>query len=574
MKRDVYDRRIEALLKRLDILQEEASRKSGLDAPVTAAMLQELTNTTEELQVADEELREANNGLVLSRQRYQELFDFAPDAYLVTNVDGVILQANHAAAQLLKTSVAELTNKLLTHYAPEGQRDTFHRLMIEAVRQKRIRDRDFELHVADDVIIPAACSIIALQDKDETVGLLWLVRDIRERRQAEAEVAVTLGRERRLRQQLEAAQQDLRLTGQRFRVALGSSPVTVFQQDIDLRYTWIHRTSPGFDANTFMGKTDDDLLSPADAHHLTSLKRAVLESGTGTRAEVAIQREDGQHFYDLTLEVLPDGSGRIIGITGAAFDVTERRRERDWLEKMKAQLEEAVAVRTLELQDANARLRRLTQQAVLNQEEERRIVSRELHDEAGQALTALKLSLDMIREELPEGSESLRCRIDEVISMAGKTLEDIRVLAHDLRPPALDNVDLDVALDGLCRDFGHLGRIQMDCAGMALPETNSAVKVCLYRFLQEALSNVARHAEAQNASVRWALQAGDLIVSVSDDGKGFDREAQLSGEVQGDGLGLMGMQERLKMLGGWLEIETEPGQGTRLVAHVPFKGDA
>lgn len=573
MKRDAYDERIGALLERLGELQEQVSLKAGLEVPVTAAVLQELANTVEELQVADEELREANTSLVLSRQRYRELFDFAPDAYLVTNNDGIILNANHAAAALLRTPREDLETKPLTRYLAHGGREACYQLMAEAVRQRRVQDRDLAIETESGSVIPTACSIMALEQGGRAVGLLWLIRDIQERREAEARVGAALEQERRTRQALEAAQHDLFNTEERFHIALGATPVSVFQQDTDLRFTWIYASTPGSDVNQDVGKTERELFSAEDADHLTEIKRSVIESGIGTRTEVPIQRPDGLHYYDVSLEPLRDGDGRIVGLTGAALDITERRRERDWLEKMNSQLEDAVAERTMELQDANARLRRLTRQAVLRQEEERRLVSRELHDEAGQALTALKMSLDMIREELPQEMEPLRCRLDEVISVAGKTLEDIRTLAQDLHPPALDNVNLDAALEGLCHSFARLSVIETDCAGMSLPETDAEIKLSLYRFLQEALANVVRHAQAHRASIRWGVKRNEMFVSVEDDGKGFDREAQLAEPSPANGLGLVGMHERLRMVGGWLDIDSEPGRGTRLVAHVPFKGD-
>jgi signal transduction histidine kinase len=218
------------------------------------------------------------------------------------------------------------------------------------------------------------------------------------------------------------------------------------------------------------------------------------------------------------------------------------------------------------------RLRRLARQIVSAQEEERQRLSRTLHDEAGQALTTLKISLELIGEDLPVEFSSLRQRISDAAALTTATLEQVRLLARGLRPPALDAVGLGPTLEGFCHDFAQCTGLSIDYLGLELPVLPDAVNTCLYRFLQEALTNVAKHACANRVYVALHHDAQTVSLSVEDDGRGFDKQARLSVSGWSVGIGLLGMQERLKSLGGRLEIESQPGHGTCLAAHIPTKG--
>jgi PAS domain S-box-containing protein len=217
------------------------------------------------------------------------------------------------------------------------------------------------------------------------------------------------------------------------------------------------------------------------------------------------------------------------------------------------------------------RLRELTQRIVSAQEEERLRISRELHDEAGQALTSLKISLDLIRVGLPVEQEALRARLADVAALADETMETLRTLAHDLRPPGLDAFGLNVALEGLCYDFGTRTGLDVRYKGLELPELPTAVALSMYRLVQEALTNIAKHAEARQAQVKLARDNEHLCVDVVDDGKGFTPEAEAEHQRRREGIGLVSMRERAELLGGTLQIETSPGQGTHLTARIPLE---
>ncbi|MCL4393706.1 MAG: PAS domain S-box protein, partial [Chloroflexi bacterium] len=258
------------------------------------------------------------------------------------------------------------------------------------------------------------------------------------------------------------------------------------------------------------------------------------------------------------------------------MDITDRRRMEEALRASKEELETVVAARTAELRSANAQLRLLAQSIVTAQEEERRRVSRELHDEAGQALTALKLGLQMTLDELPPdepppAGDGHRRRLEEAVTLTDRTIEEVRRLAHDLRPPALEAAGLDATLEGLCGEFARRTQIRISYVGVKAPPMTGPAAIPLYRILQEALTNAVRHGHASEMRVRLERDAEHVRLSIEDNGLGFDPAAALGTPADPKRMGLIGMQERLKMVGGWLEVNSKPGQGSQLIAHVPVE---
>jgi signal transduction histidine kinase len=220
-----------------------------------------------------------------------------------------------------------------------------------------------------------------------------------------------------------------------------------------------------------------------------------------------------------------------------------------------------------EIRSSRERLRYLTGKVVSAQEEERRRVSRELHDQAGQALTVLKMSLSTIKATLPQELQDSREQLTEAVDLADQTMEQIRMLAHDLRPPVLDTFSLNASLEGLCQEFAGRSNLQITYHGVELGSVSDAVAISFYRFLQEALTNVTKHAKANEVQVTLDIEKEAIALTVSDDGEGFTKSVGLSSK---NGIGLVGAQERFELLGGSLSIKSTPGQGTRLTARAPL----
>jgi signal transduction histidine kinase/PAS domain-containing protein len=266
--------------------------------------------------------------------------------------------------------------------------------------------------------------------------------------------------------------------------------------------------------------------------------------------------------------------GELVGIYTAAAAQAGNFTERHLLLAEALAGQAAIAVQNARLfnqvQDGRDRLRYLTRQVVTAQEEERRRVSRELHDEAGQALTALKVTLELIRTSLPAEQAATRVQLAETSDLVDETMEHIRLLAHDLRPPVLDTFGLNTSLNGFCEDFARRTGLAIHYVGQDMPGLSDTAQISFYRFLQEALNNVAKHAGAGEVWVRLEQTDGSIALLVKDNGQGMVA-ADGPARASRSGIGLMGMQERFELLGGRVEIRSEPNQGTEVEASVPLE---
>jgi signal transduction histidine kinase len=201
------------------------------------------------------------------------------------------------------------------------------------------------------------------------------------------------------------------------------------------------------------------------------------------------------------------------------------------------------------------------------QEAERRHVARELHDQAGQALSSLMVDLRLLEEAAGENQAmvdhiaSLKCTIDSILG-------DLHQLAADLRPASLDHVGLVAALRQHAEAFScqHGLDVQFETVSLEEERLSPMVETALYRIVQEALTNVVRHARATRADIVLERKGDRVITIVEDDGVGFD----LTAALRSGRLGLVGVQERAEMLGGTLVVESTPGAGTTLFVEVPY----
>ncbi|MGB2629351.1 MAG: sensor histidine kinase [Candidatus Acidiferrum sp.] len=226
-------------------------------------------------------------------------------------------------------------------------------------------------------------------------------------------------------------------------------------------------------------------------------------------------------------------------------------------------LEKQGRTRFQELVTSQQQLEALSARLVDAQEEERRSISRELHDEVGQTLGALLVDIGQLSKLVPAEDGILQSQIARIKSAGETAVKSIRDMALLLRPPMLDDLGLVPALEWQGREISRRGDMEVDVhSAHVSDELTDEVKVCIYRLVQEALNNAARHSAARHARVSITQEAGKIHVEVEDDGKGFASE-----RVRG--MGILGMEERVKRLGGTLTIQSKPGAGTTVVAELP-----
>jgi signal transduction histidine kinase len=218
--------------------------------------------------------------------------------------------------------------------------------------------------------------------------------------------------------------------------------------------------------------------------------------------------------------------------------------------------------------EARVELERLSARLVAAQEEERRSISRELHDEIGQTLSAVLVDAANLANRIPAEDAVARRYLESIRTHADASVNSIRNIALLLRPSMLDDLGLIPALEWQAREVSRRSGIKVKVTDENVPESlPDAVRTCVYRIVQEALHNIASHSGAKNANITVRHEQDSIVLSVEDDGAGFDPKRTR-------GLGLVGMEERVKQLGGRMDMQSSPGKGTRLRVTLPLKPQA
>ena len=386
----------------------------------------------------------------------------------------------------------------------------------------------------------------------------------------------------------------LRESEQRFRLLVqGIQEYALFQLDPQGRVvSWNAGAErlKGYRAEEIIGKhfsvfyPREDLIRGTPERNLEEAAQRGQSVHEGWRL-----RKDGSLFWgNVVITALRDLKGNLLGFAKLTRDVTERREREETLTKAKELLELRVEQRAAVLTRVNEELRveiaereRAEEQfkASLDQlralaarlqsvrEEERTSIAREIHDELGQACTAIKMDLALIGRKTTKRQTHLRAKVDSASRLVDDMIVTLRRIASELRPRTLDDLGLTAALESQAQEFE--ARTGIHCR-VALPEEPLTLdderSTAIFRIFQESLTNVARHAHATRVEARLERKADQLIFQVRDNGRGFDpAEAKAR-----KSLGLVGMQERALMLNGELQVEGVPGAGTTMILRIPL----
>jgi signal transduction histidine kinase len=278
---------------------------------------------------------------------------------------------------------------------------------------------------------------------------------------------------------------------------------------------------------------------------------------TPTLAEVPI----------ILLTALDDHASLLRGIESGADDFLTKPPDRQELIARVRTITRLNRYRTLMEQREN--IRRMAERVVAAQEEERQRISRELHDDLGQALTTHLITLRNLQQDLSLSRETLFERLQTLYDQSYEIFVKIRGIARDLRPPVLDALGLKVAMQTYCTEFTRRTHLPVIFeAEQSLPDLPDAYNITLYRTLQEALTNVIKHAHASQVWVDLSMDDDEVTLTIQDNGIGFGEEQPGS-----NGIGLAGLRERITIAGGTLTVSSTPKRGTILSAQFPWLSD-
>ncbi len=510
----------------------------------------------------------------MALERYTDLYDFAPVGYLSMDAVGVVREANLMSATLLGTERSQLVNRRLLLFVAPVSRPNFSEFLKNVFTEA----------------IPQTCDALLLQPgggefwaafrATPAVSLLgrpeWCrvaFGDITARKQAEE-----------LRTQLAAI--------------VDSSEDSILSKDMNgVITTWNASAERlyGYTAQEAIGRPAA-MLIPANRREEELERLGRHRNGERVAHFETIRRhKSGKRLHvSLTISPIRDSHGRIVGASKIAHDISDRRRaaaahqRNEVLAASNQKLVEEIARRVAgekSLKESRQRLgkllsrsramqlemRLLSRKTLLAQEEERKRISRELHDEIAQTLVGINVHLATLTSAETTNPGSLRQKIGRTQRLVAQAVNIVHRFAWELRPTALDDLGLVPALHAFMKEFGKRTGLHLRLRSFAeVEQLSMAKRTVLYRVAHEALTNVAHHARASRVEVRIERRPSAVYMKIEDDGKAFDVERVLHARGN-QRMGLLGMRERLEMVGGTFSITSTPGQGTTIHAQVPVR---
>lgn len=290
-------------------------------------------------------------------------------------------------------------------------------------------------------------------------------------------------------------------------------------------------------------------------------------------------RQDGTKFWaNVIITAVRDESGQLLGFGKVTRDLTETRRAHVELEGAHQHLQKEVVERRLaekKLHKSEDSLRKLSQHLLRSQDEERKRIGRDLHDSLGQCLAMLKINLDSLQLALPAAQAKAIAKVDDCLQLTDEAIREVRTIAYVLYPPMLEELGLNSAISWYLEGFASRSKMKITFdAAPELQRLERPAELALFRVLQESLTNVHRHSESPTAHIRLFQENGSAVLEIEDEGKGFpsamldlDRDDLASSF----GVGLRGMNERLRDLGGTIELKPAKNRGALVRAVVPHK---
>jgi len=479
--------------------------------------------------------------LAISERNYRQLFENASDAIWVHDLEGNITAANEAAGKLVGYSPEELKRMNVRKFLSEESLN-----LTSQIRQKLLEREAVEQPYEQRMIRKDGTEVILLlstnlaTENGKPTGFQHIARDITEKKRAEEMLTKIINGSPiptfAINKQHEVTHWNTALESLS---GMKKDEVVMTDKQWVAFYT---EKRPVMADLIVDGASADEI----EVHYRDKGRKSYLIDGAYEAEDFfPALGEDGRWLH-FTASPIKDNEGEIIGAIETIRDVTEQRRMQDSLRYYLSQITKV-------------------------QEEERKRIARDLHDDTSQALYALSRQVDNFTRDNAALTPDQATFLKELRQQLNNTLEGIHRFTQELRPPMLDDLGLSAALRWQVSDLEKRSGIEAELTVSGIERRCSAeVELMIFRIVQEALRNVEKHAQASKVEVMIEFGKGKTKVSIGDNGKGFDLSGSLADLPRAGKLGLAGMEERVRLLNGTMKIESEPGKGTRVVIEAPI----
>ena len=542
-------------------LPDKTADVSDEDLADVQKLIQELEVHRIELEMQYDELRGTQMKLVESRDQYHELYDFAPVGYFTLDEKALIRQVNLTGADLLGVHRSKLIDTKFSDFISADFQDDFYFHCRRIFESGTKQTCDLKLEKQDGTLFDARLDSIAVKDKAAASGSIHTaVTDITESVLAKNVLQESEEKFRLMFNQM--------LSGS----ALFEVILNKLGKPVDYRYLEVN---PAFEHNTgikkgrVIGKTLLEVFPETESYWLEFIEKVAL---TGHSIEIENYHQGLDKYFHLS-GFRPKESQ--VAVT--FIDITDHKRSEKALQKANEELEKRVEKRTAELEESNLSLtreiaerRRLSYRYLNAQEDERRRIALELHDELGQDLSVLKLQFDSMKRQLSECQIAPNDYIESISATLSKTIEKVRGISRELIPSVLVDLGLVPALRWLIQSLAeHTDMKILSEINLSEDLFSNEQQIAIYRVFQEIFTNIRKHAQATRVSINIGRDDSKVFFRVEDNGIGFDMERIKSISAAERGLGLATTEERVKMLDGSFEIFSRVGTGTRIAFEIP-----
>ena len=480
-----------------------------------------------------------------SEERYRSIYHNTPAMLHSIDPNGCLISVSDHWVEIMGYEREDVIGQKLTRYfTPDSKSYAETVVFPEFFKTGFCKDIPYRFVKKNGNVIDVFLSAIGDRDDEGNITRsLAVTIDVTERIRAEKDLKLAKEELSRYSKDLE---RQVRKRTREINSILQYTPSVVYIKDTEGRYILVNSRFEelfGLQNEAVCGKTDFDIFPKETAEQFRNNDLQVLSQRRSCQVEEHVHQKDGIHTYLSVKFPLYDESGEIISVCGISTDITDVKKAQD-------------------------QLRRLSGSIMANQEKERSAIARELHDELGQVLTALNMDSVWLHEHLKETDSKAARRALTMCELIDKTIEEVRSLAIRLRPGVLDDLGLVDALEWYTADFERRTGITCVFENANIPNISDDLATAAYRIAQETLTNVARHASASRVEVDLKENEGILSLSTVDNGMGFNTSELLETEA----LGLAGMRERAVLVNGVLNIQSQPGDGTRVFFRVPIDG--